>query len=194
MLSGPQPPSFRIGPYLLDLGAGELHKGGAHIRLQEKSLRVLPALAEQHGQVVTREELKKRLWPDDTFVDFETGLNTAVSKLRDALSDDAGKPRYIETIPRRGYRILIPVEIVTALSDGGAAAPTAEPLPAVAPAAERREAPGRRSAVRVRLWASVAAAVVALAGTGYWMTHGRPARGSPLRWGAKSASARIFAD
>ena len=64
-------------------------------------LGILAALAEQNGQMVTREELKKRLWPDDTFVDFETGLNTAVSKLRDALSDDVDKPRYIETIPRR---------------------------------------------------------------------------------------------
>ena len=68
--------------------------------------------AERQGQVVTREELKKHLWPEDTFVDFETGLNTAVSKLRDALSDSAENPRYIETIPRRGYRFISPVEFV----------------------------------------------------------------------------------
>src|SRR5271156_1093048 len=104
------PPALKFGPYLVDLRAGELRKNGSRIRLQEKPLRVLALLAERHGQMVSREELKKRLWPDDTFVDFETGLNTAVSKLRDALSDNVEKPRYIETIPRRGYRFLPTVE------------------------------------------------------------------------------------
>ena len=103
-------PSLRFGAYSLDLRAGELRKGGSRIRLQEKPLRVLALLTERQGDLVTREELKHRLWPEDTFVDFETGLNTAVSKLRDALSDSADKPRYIETIPRRGYRFIVPVE------------------------------------------------------------------------------------
>jgi len=103
-------PSLRFGAYSLDLRAGELRKGGSRIRLQEKPLRVLALLTERQGEVVTREELKRRLWPEDTFVDFETGLNTAVSKLRDALSDRSDKPRYIETIPRRGYRFIVPVE------------------------------------------------------------------------------------
>lgn len=103
-------PSLRFGAYSLDLRSGELRKGGSRIRLQEKPLRVLALLTEHHGELVTRGELKRRLWPDDTFVDFETGLNTAVSKLRDALSDSADKPRYIETIPRRGYRFIVPVE------------------------------------------------------------------------------------
>src|SRR5580700_11310014 len=103
---------IKFGPYIVDMHAGELRKHGAKIRLQEKSLRVLAALVEQNGRMVAREELKKRLWPDDTFVDFETGLNTAVSKLRDALSDDAERPRYIETIPRRGYRFLVATESV----------------------------------------------------------------------------------
>src|SRR5579863_6329872 len=103
---------LKFGPYVVDLAAGELQKNGSRIRLQEKPLRVLVLLAERQGQLVTREELKNRLWPEETFVDFEAGLNTAVSKLRDALSDRADKPRYIETIPRRGYRFLTPVEIV----------------------------------------------------------------------------------
>ncbi len=106
------PQTLKFGPYTVDLTAGEIRKNGLRIRLQEKPLRVLALLAEKQGQVVTREELKKRLWPEDTFVDFETGLNTAVSKLRDALSDSAEKPRYIETIPRRGYRFLAPLEAV----------------------------------------------------------------------------------
>lgn len=103
-------PRLRFGPYSLDLRAGELRKGGSRIRLQEKPLRVLALLTERQGELVTREELKRRLWPEDTFVDFETGLNTAVSKLRDALSDRSDRPRYIETIPRRGYRFIVPVE------------------------------------------------------------------------------------
>ncbi|MFY9803001.1 MAG: winged helix-turn-helix domain-containing protein [Candidatus Acidiferrales bacterium] len=103
-------PNLKFGPYEVDARAGELRKQGSRIRLQEKPLRVLEALAAQPGVLITREELRKHLWPDDTFVDFETGLNTAVSKLREALNDDAEHPRYIETVPRRGYRFLAPVE------------------------------------------------------------------------------------
>jgi TolB-like protein/DNA-binding winged helix-turn-helix (wHTH) protein/Tfp pilus assembly protein PilF len=119
-------PMWKFGPYLVDPGAGELRKHGAKIRLQEKPLRVLALLAERHGQVVTREELKKHLWPENTFVDFETGLNTAVSKLRDALSDTAEKPRFIETIPRRGYRFLVQVEQIEGKNDGQARAAAPE--------------------------------------------------------------------
>jgi TolB-like protein/DNA-binding winged helix-turn-helix (wHTH) protein/Tfp pilus assembly protein PilF len=107
----PGPPKLKFGPFLVDLAAGEIRKNGERIRLQEKPLRVLAILAERPGQLVTREELNKRLWPDDTFVDFETGLNTAVSKLRDALSDSGQKQHYIETVPRRGYRFLAEVEV-----------------------------------------------------------------------------------
>jgi len=119
----PGPPKLRFGPFVVDLAAGEIRKNGARIRLQEKPLRVLAILAERPGQLVTREELNKRLWPDDTFVDFETGLNTAVSKLRDALSDSRQKQRYIETIPRRGYRFLGEVEV----EDAGGAVVQPEP-------------------------------------------------------------------
>jgi TolB-like protein/DNA-binding winged helix-turn-helix (wHTH) protein/Tfp pilus assembly protein PilF len=126
----PSSSSLKFGPYLVDLYSGELRKGGSKVRLQEKPLRLLAALAERHGQVVTREELKKRLWPDHTFVDFETGLNTAVSKVRDALSDNSEKPRYIETLPRRGYRFLVPVERIA----GGNGAAARPPLGAAIPA------------------------------------------------------------
>src|SRR5579863_4458794 len=114
MEQAPSSPMLKFGPYLVDLAAGELRKNGSRIRLQEKPLRVLALLAERQGDLITREELKKHLWPDDTFVEFEAGLNTAVSKLRDALSDNASKPRYIETIPRRGYRFLVPVTFIEA--------------------------------------------------------------------------------
>src|SRR5271169_659042 len=104
-------PSFTFGPYEADLPSGELRKNGTRIKIQDLPLRLMSVLAENPGQVVTREELQKRLWPDDTFVNFEDGLNTAVRKLREALCDDAEKPRYIETVPRRGYRFIAPVEI-----------------------------------------------------------------------------------
>jgi eukaryotic-like serine/threonine-protein kinase len=185
MEQAPSPSVLKFGSYLVDLAALEVRKNGSRIRLQEKPLRVLALLAERQGQVVSREELKKHLWPDDTFVDFETGLNTAVSKLRDALSDSAEKPRYIETIPRRGYRFLVPVELVNGSHSGLAgieagpqpAAPRSgtEPTPGVSFSAPTREAPSLKSASRSNLWVSLAAAAVIVAGALYWLTHGHPA-------------------
>jgi Tol biopolymer transport system component/DNA-binding winged helix-turn-helix (wHTH) protein len=104
-------PSFAFGPYEADLPSGELRKNGFPIKIQDLPLRLMSVLAENPGQVVTREELQKRLWPDGTFVNFEAALNTAVRKLREALCDDPEKPRYIETVPRRGYRFIARVEI-----------------------------------------------------------------------------------
>jgi Tol biopolymer transport system component/DNA-binding winged helix-turn-helix (wHTH) protein len=133
---------LKFGPYVVDLAAGEVRKNGSRIRVQEKPLLVLTLLAERQGELVTREELKSRLWPEETFVDFEAGLNTAVSKLRDALSDRADKPRYIETIPRRGYRFLTPVEITTG-SNGN----SAEPAIATPPHEALRPAPENSMAI-----------------------------------------------
>ncbi len=93
-----------FGPFSVDLRAGELFKGKKKIKVQQLPLQVLGALLERPGEVVEREELKARLWPADTFVDFEHGLNTAIKKLRQALSDSTAKPRYIETLPKKGYR------------------------------------------------------------------------------------------
>ena len=179
------PPLIKFGPYLVDLRAGELRKNGTRMRLQEKPLRVLAALAEQQGQVVTREELKKRLWPEDTFVDFETGLNTAVSKLRDTLSDDAEKPRYIETIPRRGYRFLASAEFVNGhlphAGNGDVSSPLALPSPSAEPAASKTpvvepwETPRRKSRSLARLWVPIAGALVVVAGVAYWLMYGHPA-------------------
>lgn len=92
--------------FRLDLRSGELYKAGHKIRLQAQPCQVLAILLEHAGNVVTREELRKRLWPDDTFVDFDHSLNTAIKKLRQALCESADKPRLIETLPRRGYRFL----------------------------------------------------------------------------------------
>lgn len=100
----------RFETFELNLRTGELRKGGVRIRLQEQSFQVLVALLERPGKLVTREALRERLWPDGTFVDFEKSLNIAVSKLRQALGDSADEPRFIETLPRRGYRFIGPVE------------------------------------------------------------------------------------
>ena len=94
----------------MDLAAGELRKNGVRIRLQEQPFQVLAFLLERPGEVVTREELRQKLWPADTFVDFDHSLNTAVNKLRETLGDSASSPRYVETLARRGYRFLAPVE------------------------------------------------------------------------------------
>ncbi len=102
--------AIRFAPYELDLKAGVLRKDGIRVRCQEQPLQVLAALAERPGELVTREELRQRVWPKDTFVDFDHALNTAIKKIRAALNDDADAPRYIETVPRRGYRFLATVE------------------------------------------------------------------------------------
>lgn len=104
----------RFGPFALDFRAGELLKNGRRIRLQDQPLRVLAMLLEHPGDVVTREEFHQKLWPNDTFGDFDHGLNNAINRLREALSDSAEEPRYIETLPRRGYRFIAPVEHVSA--------------------------------------------------------------------------------
>ncbi len=90
----------------VDLRAGELYKAGRKIKLQDQPFHLLAMLLERPGEVVTRDELQKRLWPADTFVDFDHSLNTAIKKLRQALGDDKKKPRFVETLPKRGYRFL----------------------------------------------------------------------------------------
>ena len=100
----------RFGVFKVDLRTGELYKHGLRLKLQDQPFKILVLLLERPGDVVTREELRQKLWPADTFVDFDTSLNTAIKKLRDALCDSAEKPRYIETLPRRGYRFIAPVE------------------------------------------------------------------------------------
>jgi cholera toxin transcriptional activator len=111
----------RFGVFELDLSAGELRKNGAKLRLQEQPFQVLALLLERAGDVVTREEMRRKLWPADTFVDFDHSLNTAVNKLRETLGDSASSPRYIETLARRGYRFIAPVQ--TESRQGGGESP-----------------------------------------------------------------------
>src|ERR1700733_7751459 len=134
---------FRFASYELDLQTGVLRKEGIRIRCQEQPLQVLAVLAERPGELVTREELRQRVWPKDTFVDFDHALNTAIKKIRAALNDDADAPRYIETVPRRGYRFLATVEPER----------SSEPLPA-------RPVPVRHN--RLRSVAGIAVAVLVI--------------------------------
>jgi len=106
---GAAPKIFRFDGYQVDLEAGQLHKCGVRISLREKSFQVLALLLEHPGKVVSREELRRRLWPDDVFVDLDNNLNTAIARLREALSDSAEHPRFIETLPKRGYRFIASV-------------------------------------------------------------------------------------
>jgi TolB-like protein/DNA-binding winged helix-turn-helix (wHTH) protein/Flp pilus assembly protein TadD len=105
------PPLVRFGPFAANLKSGELWKEGVRIRLQIQPFQILSMLLDRPNELVTREELQRKLWPSDTFVDFDHGLNKAINKLRDALCDTAEDPRFIETIPRRGYRFIAPVAV-----------------------------------------------------------------------------------
>jgi TolB-like protein/DNA-binding winged helix-turn-helix (wHTH) protein/Flp pilus assembly protein TadD len=106
---------LRFGVFELDLRAGELRKHGLRVRLQEQPFQVLALLLKNHGDVVTREELQKKLWPADTFVDFDHGLNKAINKVREALNDSAESPRFVETVARRGYRFVAEVKVAEAV-------------------------------------------------------------------------------
>jgi len=123
---------FRFGLYEADAATGELRKNGRKLKLQEQPFRVLMLLLERPGAVITREEVRLALWPADTFVDFDHGLNTAVNKLRDALDDAAANPRFIETLARRGYRFIAPVEVVGGPAPVIASALAEAPSPAPA--------------------------------------------------------------
>ncbi len=139
---------IRFGQYEVDVASGELRKSGVKIRLQEQPFQVLVALLERPGEVVTREELQRRLWPADTFVDFDHSLNTAINKLRDALGDTAANPRFIETLARRGYRFMAPVQ-ANGMPVRSADVPASAPAPAAVPASEPELPQPHRGLVRV---------------------------------------------
>src|SRR5262245_59088314 len=115
---------LRFGDFELDVRSRELRRGSARTRLQEQPLEILRLMLERPGEVVTRDELRERLWPEGTFVDFEHSLNAAVKRLRAALGDDADNPTFVETLPRRGYRFIAPL----AGSETAAADPVAPRL------------------------------------------------------------------
>jgi TolB-like protein/DNA-binding winged helix-turn-helix (wHTH) protein/Tfp pilus assembly protein PilF len=165
---------FRFGSYEADLGTGELRKGGLKIKLQKQSFDLLGILLERSGEVVTREELREKLWSADTFVDFDNSLNAAVSKIRQALSDSAENPRFLETLARRGYRFLTPVEKV--VPQAAHAPPLADPAevsrPGTGPPGLRLSRSARRLVLAV-LGLMVAALAALLAWR--WPLAERPA-------------------
>jgi TolB-like protein/DNA-binding winged helix-turn-helix (wHTH) protein/Flp pilus assembly protein TadD len=207
---------LRFGVYELDVRAGELRKNGLRIRLQEQPIRVLTMLVEHPGEVVTREELQKRVWPADTYVDFDHGLNKAINKIRDALADSAESPRFVETVPRRGYRFLAEVKAVDASTVSGAAGAAEVGGQAVAaesaagPAAVGSDLPGRaesfvgaKQSSSVARWAIPLLALVAVvAAFGVWKfrsaSHSSPVIRSlavlPLESLSNDASQEYFAD
>ncbi len=155
---------LRFGAFQVDLSSGELQKHGIKIRLQEQPFQILAMLLEHPGEVVTREELRLRLWPSDTFVDFDVGLNSAVLRLRNVLGDSAEKPRFVETLPRRGYRFIAPVEQPPDSARTSLPADSAAVIgPPAASAAEQpptaRLRPGRVALALVGLSAAVAIAL-----------------------------------
>jgi DNA-binding winged helix-turn-helix (wHTH) protein len=172
---------FRFGSFELSEREGELRKNGVRIKLQEHPLQVLLELVSSAGRLVTREELQQKLWPADTFVDFDVGVNTAIRKLRQALGDDADNPRFIETLSRRGYRFVAsvtetapvptinnPAQVITETSPSIDTS-LARPMDALPSTGRDWTSPGARSGsapatiLRKRKWYWVLAASCALA-------------------------------
>ena len=171
------PRVLRFGVFELDRRSGELRKDGLRVRLQEQPLRILEALLDARGEPVTRETLRQRLWPDETFVDFDSGLNRAINRLRAALGDEADNPRFVETLERRGYRFIAPV---TAQEPAPASEVAARP----ASAAEVSSPPMPRR--RRAIWLGTALSAAAL--TAVWIAFApalrrgaAPASGIPIR-------------
>ena len=129
------PRNVRFGVYEVDLEGGELRKHGLKLKLSEQPFQILALLLAKPGEIVSREELRERLWPSDTFVDFDHGLNNAVMRLREVLGDSSEHPRFIETLPRRGYRFIAKVEKIAAPEKPKAPEPVvAQPVAIPAPA------------------------------------------------------------
>lgn len=153
----------RFADFEADLRTGALWRNGGRVRIQDLPFRLLTALLERPGELVTRAELVRRLWGGETFVDFDAGLNTAVAKLREALGDSAETPRLIETVPKRGYRLLAPVKPADAITEP-AIAHSATPVPAAARFS-------RRSVI-----AAAAVIVAAALGAFFWLRADPPTR------------------
>jgi DNA-binding winged helix-turn-helix (wHTH) protein len=149
---------IRFGVFELNTETGELRKAGVRLRVPEQSIQVLTTLLERPGELVTREELRTKLWPDDTVVEFDHSINSAVKRLRQALGDTAETPRFIETLPRRGYRFVFPLD-------------RAEPA---------RPEPARTRTLKRKLYGLAAVVlVVCLGGLGWAVSHGRVHRTAP---------------
>jgi DNA-binding winged helix-turn-helix (wHTH) protein/dipeptidyl aminopeptidase/acylaminoacyl peptidase len=182
MQEGKFHPKIRFGVFEFDPQARELFKHGVHLKLQEQPIQVLAVLLEQAGQIVLREELQRRLWPDGTFVDFDQSLNKAVNKLREALGDSADKPVYIETLARRGYRFVAPVMV----ERPEPTEPVQPERPKEGPAPEKKPA---RS--RARLWWAAGLLTAAILVTGLWPVPEPRVRVTQLTHGGRPESIAV---
>jgi TolB-like protein/DNA-binding winged helix-turn-helix (wHTH) protein/Tfp pilus assembly protein PilF len=188
---------LRFGVFEADTHTGELRKAGRKVGIQEQPFRVLVALLERPGEMLSREELRERVWSADTFIDFDTGLNKAIRKIREVLGDSAESPVYIETLPRRGYRFIAPVETVCLVSEPAAAPEPAREVPPDPSERPGAVAVGRSS--RARLLLSVVG-ILALSGVTVWSwrTSHRPKLDSiavlPLENLAADPAEEYFAD
>jgi DNA-binding winged helix-turn-helix (wHTH) protein len=182
----------RFSDFELNLRSGELRRAGTRINLQEQSFQALVLLLEHPGEVVTREELRQRLWPADTFVDFERGLNAAIKRLRDTLGDSAEAPRFVETLHRRGYRFIAPVELGAALanrsdeagSGGDGAAETPNEQPGAQSVVVEQMPAGRSAPLRGWIGKGTAigvAAVILVVASIALVREAPPATGEPAR-------------
>jgi TolB-like protein/DNA-binding winged helix-turn-helix (wHTH) protein len=167
--------TVRFGLFELDLRTRQLTKNGVKIRLPQQSIQALSLLLERPGEIVTREELRQRLWPSDVFVDFDHGLNKSIQKLRDALGDSAGSPRYIETIPRIGYRFIGPANGATEI--GELRSDTNTPPPQNLASAPQAGIAGSRRA----RWLLIAACIALGALTAGWLIRWRLRASEPIQ-------------
>lgn len=169
---------YTFGQFELRAATGELIRNGHARRLPEQPLQILLALLEQPGEIVSREALRERLWSENTFVDFELGLNAAVKRLRRALQDDFVNPRFIETLPRRGYRFLAPVTAAADAQMGRAAG-----LDSGAGEDAAGQPEGKRYYSRRFVWLTISAAIVACAGAAFvmWRTTPTPKQNRAVR-------------
>jgi DNA-binding winged helix-turn-helix (wHTH) protein/predicted Zn-dependent protease len=158
---GPSRTTYEFGPFVVDAPGGSLARNGMRIRIQDQPFRLLLVLLERTGELVSREEIQRQIWPENTFVDFNSGLRVAVGKLREALGDDPEKPIYLETIPKRGYRFIAPVAKSTLNPISDAVSEEAPPLAPQQPPAEKiRQPAGKRLFSSALLTAGIGLLVV----------------------------------
>ncbi|MFZ0805748.1 MAG: tetratricopeptide repeat protein [Candidatus Sulfotelmatobacter sp.] len=186
MLVSPKGPCYRFGPFELDPREGVLSRNGTRLKLQDLPYRLLVMLLERPGEIISREEVRQRLWPENTFVEFDNSLSVAIRKVRESLGDDAEAPRYVETLPRRGYRFLAPVSIVED-ERPKQISPSAAPLSSV-PAPE--PAAPRSSTLRIGLGVAVIFAILGLVTFVRPRLNGRTPKGEPASASAATVTPR----
>ncbi len=184
-----------FGPFRIDQQRQEVTRGGARLKLQGKVYQVLLTLLEKPGEVVTREELRMRLWPADTHVNYDANVNTTVNKLRQALGDSSDKPLYIETIPRKGYCLLVQPEV----SDKPGTAHFSQTEPSAVSAQESSPHPGGLGFSKSDVWVVLGVLGLILAGmllgagiTRLWISHAAPVAPYPLGGGFSATSLSTF--